>query len=65
VEADVRVYILKESDFEALRAALTIDPARVTSVRNLNEQQRQAHDEAHRFYNYQICNWIEAMKRDT
>lgn len=60
----MRVYILKESDFEALRTAIVVDPARVRSTRNLSVEERRAHEEAHRFYNYQICNWIDAMKRD-
>ena len=60
----MKVYVLKESDFEALRAAITVDPARKRSGRMLTDQERIAHDEAHRFYNYQICNWITAMKLD-
>ena len=64
----MKVYVLKESDFEALRTALTIDPKRAergTGGRTLTEEERAAYEDAHRFYNYQICNWIEAMKRDT
>lgn len=60
----MRVYILKESDFETLRTAIVINPERVRATRPLSDLERAAHDEAHRFFNYQICNWIDSMKRD-
>jgi hypothetical protein len=63
----VKVYILKESDFESLRAAIVADPKRAergTGGRTLTEEERVAYDDAYRFHNYQICNWIDAMKRD-
>lgn len=62
----MKVYLLKDSDFEALTAAIDRDPRwgeNGGSSQILNPEEREAHQEAHRFFNYQIRRWIDAMKR--
>lgn len=61
----MRVYLLKESDFERLLSEISRDPRHGvdggSSVILLGAEQ-QAHDEAHRFYNYLIRKWIDGVK---
>jgi hypothetical protein len=62
----MRVYIIKDSDFDDLTAAIDRDPQwgeRGGSSQILNPEEREAHERAHRFFNYQIRVWIDAMKR--
>lgn len=63
----MKVYLLKDEDFEELLTALRLDPARVPVLGNANgqltEEQRRVFDEAHRFYNYHVRTWMEKQKR--
>ena len=61
----MRVYLLKDSDFETLLDNLDRDPKhgyRGGSSTVLSEQERQIYDDAHRFYNYQIRVWLGKVK---
>lgn len=63
----MKVYILKEQDFESLLALLDRDPEYGRSGGSshpLTEKEREAHVQAHGFFNYQIRGWIAAMQRD-
>jgi hypothetical protein len=55
----VTVYLIKEEDLEALLAALERDPVHGGSGRQLTDEERRAHADAHRFYNYEVRTWIE------
>jgi hypothetical protein len=60
----MKVYILKEEDFEALNMAISRDPRWGVSGGSgvmLSEEERKAHDEAHRFFNYQVRTWIQKV----
>ena len=62
----MKVYVLKEEDFERLFAAIDRDPRRGTkggSSSLMSDAEQLAHDQAHRFFNYQIRNWIDEVKR--
>jgi len=61
----MKVYILKDSDFQKLLDNIDRDPSHGRdggSSQVLDKQERQAYNEAHRFYNYHIRTWIEALK---
>lgn len=62
----MKVYLLHDSDFQALTAAIDRDPHWGTeggSSQPLNPEEREAHERAHHFFNYQVRTWIEKMKR--
>lgn len=62
----MKVYLLKESDFDALLVAIDRDPIHGLnggSSDALGEKEREAHKKAHRFYNYQIRCWIDNVKK--
>lgn len=62
----MKVYVIQDSDFEALTTALDRDPKHGPtggSSTVLTPEEQRAHDEAHRFFNYQVRTWIERMKR--
>lgn len=62
----MKVYLLKDEDFEELLTAIDRDPSRGTSGGSsqvLTQQQRDAHTEAHRFFNYHIRVWMDKQKR--
>lgn len=62
----MKVYLLHESDIERLRTLIDRDPKHGYeggSSTVLSEMERRAHDEAHRFYNYQICRWIDEVTK--
>ena len=61
----MRVFLLKEEDFENLLANLDRD-ARYGraggSSQVLSKEEAEALKEAHAFYNYQVRTWIEHVK---
>lgn len=62
-----KVYLLTEEDFTLLRTMVDRNPQhghKGGSSMSLTTQEQKAHDAAHRFYNYQVCTWIDKM-RDT
>ena len=63
----MKVYIIKDSDFQNLLDNIDRDPqhgARGGSSQSLDKQERQAHRDAHRFYNYHIRTWIDSIKEE-
>lgn len=61
----MKVYVLKESDFEELLAAIDRDPAhgiRGGSSTVISEEERHIYVRVHRFYNYQVRSWIDKHK---
>ena len=62
----MKAYILTESDFERLKTLIDRNPTHGYdggSGRVLDEQERRAHDDAHRFYNYQVHKWLDEVKK--
>jgi hypothetical protein len=55
----VKVYMLKDEDFERLIAELEKDPVH---SRVLQEKDRQVFEEAFRFFNYHVRIWISKVK---
>jgi hypothetical protein len=63
----MKVYILRESDFEALLLAIDRDPAHGRdggSSSVYNDRDRAIYSEAHGFYNYQVRRWIDKQKSE-
>ncbi len=63
----MKVYILKDSDFQRLLDNVDRNfehGMRGGSSQVLDTQERQAHNDAHRFYNYQVRNWIDSVKKE-
>jgi hypothetical protein len=63
----MKAYILTEADFEKLLLMVDRDPkhgqtggSSDASVRD--RENAQAHEKAHRFYNYQVRTWIDQVK---
>lgn len=60
----MRVYLLTDEDIEALTAAIDRDPMWGTQGGSscvMTEKAREAHEEAHRFFNYQVRAWIDRV----
>lgn len=62
----MKMYIIKEEEFEALLAALDRDPRHGQDGGGsivLSKQDQEAHNRAHRFYNYQVRSWVNKVKQ--
>jgi hypothetical protein len=63
----MKVYMLSKHDFDNLLARIDRDPSHGYdggSSNAMSEHDRRIHDEAHRFFNYQIRTWISDVQRD-
>ena len=63
----MKVYLLKDSDLQRLLDNIDRNPEhgyKGGSSQVLDEQERQAHKEAHKFYNYQIRTWIDSIQEE-
>lgn len=61
----MKVYILKDKDFERLLAEIDRDPQYGEwggSSRVLSDEEKKAHQEAHRFYNFIIHRWLDSVR---
>lgn len=61
----MKVYLLKDVDFERLLAAIDRDPVR--GLRGVNRvilsgEERELHERVHRFFNYHLRQWIDSVK---
>lgn len=61
----MKVYLVTDADLEQLRANLARNPqhglAGGGSV-SLTPEELRAHEEAHRFFWYQVLRWIDTIK---
>ena len=63
----MRIYVLKQRDFDNLLAHINRDPCRGCDGGSsvvMSEEDRKAHEIAFRFFNYQICTWISDVQRE-
>lgn len=61
-----KAYILQEKDFEELIELIARDPrcgdsGQMSSVA-ISQLEQQAHDQARRFFNYNIRRWIDRVR---
>lgn len=62
----MKVFQLTQADLDRLTLMLDRNPQhgyQGGSSAGLSEKERQTHDEAHRFYNYQVRRWIDEISR--
>jgi hypothetical protein len=62
----MKAFILSEKDLEDLCTMLDRDPSygyHGGSSTSISDQQKQAYQEAHRFFNYQVRTWIDNVKK--
>jgi hypothetical protein len=62
----MRVYVIKQDDLERLLAFVDRNPEygqRGGSSQAMTDAERQAHDRAHSFFNFQIRRWIDEVTR--
>ncbi len=62
----MRVFLLKEEDFDRLRLTIDRNPEHGLnggSSQVFSETEKEAQLEAHRFYNYQVVRWIESVRK--
>ena len=62
----MKAYILSEEDMDLLLTMIDRDPAHGTqggSSAALSQKERDTYDEVHRFYNYQVRNWMTKVKK--
>jgi hypothetical protein len=61
----MKAYILSDADFEMLLSAIDRDPHWGTrgSSQTMNAEELSAHQNAHRFFNYQIRTWLDNVKK--
>jgi len=60
-----KVYIVTDADIERLLTAIDRDPQygeHGGSSGVLSAVEQQAHDKAHRFFNYQLRRWVDKIK---
>ena len=63
----MKVYILKDSDLRRLLDNIDRNPEHGRDGGSsviMDTQKRQAHKDAHRFYNYQVRVWIDSIKEE-
>jgi hypothetical protein len=63
----MKVYMLKEHDFQLLLSLVDRNPKHGHSggsSKVLSKEEEKAHDEAHGFYNYQVRTWIDGVKSE-
>lgn len=61
-----KVFLITQDDLERLTTMVDRNPKhgeRGGSSTLLSEAQERAHDEAHRFYNYQVRLWIDMVSK--
>lgn len=61
-----KTYLLTDADFDKLRLFVDRNPThgyQGGSSTVLSPIEEKAHDEAHRFYNYQVHKWINEMSQ--
>ncbi len=61
----MRVYILKDEDFERLKTELSRDPQHGLMGGGsavLSDVERKAFEEAHNFYWYHVLRWMDTVK---
>jgi hypothetical protein len=58
----MKVYIIKDEDLEVLISVMQADPGKVIND-IITDSERRWFDKAFRFYNYQIRNWIDNIKK--
>jgi hypothetical protein len=61
-----KVFLLTQDNFDALLAAIDRDPTWGTqggSSATMTQAERDIHDRAHRFFNYQVRTWIQKMQQ--
>jgi len=62
----MKVYMLTQDDIDLLTTMTDRNPRhgdRGGSSQVLSKQESDAHDEAHRFYNYQVRTWIQKVTK--
>jgi hypothetical protein len=62
----MKVYVIRDLDIEALLTAIDRDPRhgeRGGSSQVLTQQEQDAHDRAHRFYNFQVRRWLDEVRQ--
>jgi|WetSurMetagenome_2_1015567.scaffolds.fasta_scaffold04771_12 hypothetical protein len=66
-EADqVRVYLIKDEDLDRLRTLIDRDPRwgeQGGSSQVLSKEEELEHGRAHRWFDWQICAWIDSVKK--
>ena len=64
----MKAYLLSQADLDRLRAMVDRDPEHGyeggSSQCDVNDgKNRMAYAEAHRFYNFQVCRWIDEVTK--
>jgi len=62
----MKMYLITEGDCEALLTSIDRDPSygqQGGSSDVLSDDERRAHEKAHRFLNYQVRCWLDKIKR--
>lgn len=59
----MKVYILKESDFEKLLDKLKLESVSKTECIS-DFQEKKKIDDIYRFFNFTVCRWMGEMKED-
>lgn len=64
----MKMYLLTQADLDRLRLFTQRDPRWGTeggsSDVSVNDPgKKEAYDQAHRFYNYQVCKWIDEVSK--
>lgn len=62
----MKVFLIKDDDLDRLLAMIDRDPSHGAaggSSQVLTQQERDAHEKAHRFFNFQIRQWIDTITR--
>lgn len=61
----MKIYLVTDEDIERLKTELARDPKHGYtggSSTVLSDVERKAHEDAHRFYWYHVCRWIDKIK---
>jgi hypothetical protein len=59
----MKVYILKDSDFEVLLDKLKLESVNKTECIS-NFEEKKKIDDIYRYFNYTVCRWMGEMKKE-
>ena len=62
----MKIYQITDKDIKALLAAIDRNPVHGMEGGGstvLNNAELEAHNKAHRFYNYQVVNWVQEISK--
>jgi hypothetical protein len=59
----MKVYMVTQAEMDALRERLELTKLRHQDGRGIHDPERQDLNDMHRYFNYEICHWINEVSK--